>query len=363
VVRRAAAVLVGGTLRREHHASHGTTAERPTVLVEVELEDGSVGWGECPALPRPTYTAEYAAGAFALLRDELLPALVAGRSSDVAGHPMATGAVADAVLDAQLRGEDRSLGEALGVERTEVVARAVVGTAAAAGLDVLLAAVAERVAEGYEHVGIKVGPAWLEEPIAAVRSSWPDLGLSIDANGSLGALDDGRWRALDAFGLDEVEQPCRAGDWVGSARVAGCVPCPVGLDEGIESWHDVRTAAVLGAGRVVNVKPARCGGVVRALRVVRVASELGLGVGVGGMLESGVGRAAALAVAGLAACDRPTHLGPSSAYWELDLTDAIEGGGSGLVVLPTGPGIGRVPHPERLAERTIDRAELRAGTR
>lgn len=357
---RASVILLGGRLRAGHHAAHGTTVERPTVLVEVESADGTVGWGECPALPQPGYTGEYTSAAFALLRDHLLPALVAGRPTTVPGHPMATGAVADARLDAALRAEGRSLAGALGASRATVEGRAIVSVPAGAGPEPLVAAVASRVDEGYRRVGIKVHPRWLEEPIGALRTTFPALGISVDANGSLARLEDDRWRSLDRFDLDEVEQPCRAGDWLGSVRVAGCVGAPVSLDESVTSWHDVRTAVVLGAARVINVKPARCGGVARALGIIRYASDAGLGVVVGGMLESGVGRAAALVLAGLDQCDRPTHLGPSAAYWDEDVTDPLVSAGPGSIEVPTGPGLGRVPLPERLAERTLERVELRA---
>ena len=48
--------------------SQGTIDRRPIVLVEVRLDDGASGWGECSALPTPGYTSEWAAGAFAALR-------------------------------------------------------------------------------------------------------------------------------------------------------------------------------------------------------------------------------------------------------------------------------------------------------
>ena len=54
--------LVDLVLRTAHRAAHGEVRDRATVLVRVRLDDGTEGWGECPALPAPTYTAEYATG-------------------------------------------------------------------------------------------------------------------------------------------------------------------------------------------------------------------------------------------------------------------------------------------------------------
>ncbi|NCY17493.1 MAG: o-succinylbenzoate synthase, partial [Actinobacteria bacterium] len=57
-------------------AAHGTTSTRTAVLTRVLGPDGE-GWGDCAALPEPTYTDEYVDGAFAALHDDLGPRLLA----------------------------------------------------------------------------------------------------------------------------------------------------------------------------------------------------------------------------------------------------------------------------------------------
>jgi o-succinylbenzoate synthase len=369
-VEHAEARLVGLRLRTAHHAAHDAVQLRPTVLVRVRLAGGTEGWGECPALPRPTYTDEYATGAFAVLRDLLLPRLL-NRSAHAAeaaadgapepgeaivGHPMAHAAVADALLDASLRAQGRSLADALGASRARLATRPVV---TAADADELVARVGEQVDAGARAVGLKASSDDPHAAARAVRACFPDLGLSIDGNGRLGGVSDDGWRKFDELALDEIEQPCAPDDWLGSARVAGCVGCPIALDESIRTPADVRTAAVLGAGHVINVKPARVGGVERAMAVTRAATRAGLEVFAGGLLESGVGRAAALAVAAVLPGSRPTHLLPSAAYWERDLTDPLTGR-AGEIDLPEGPGIGRVPDPDRLEAATLERCAFGA---
>jgi O-succinylbenzoate synthase len=76
------------------------------------------------------------------------------------------------------------------------------------------------------------------------------------------------------------------------------------------------------------------------------------------MLESGVGRAAALAVAAHPSCTLPTDLGPSSAYFAEDLTDPIALDAAGRVLVPAGPGIGRSPDPARLEATTTEHLHL-----
>lgn len=346
-------------LRHPLRSAHGEEVTRDLVLVRVELDDGTSGWGECSALTRPTYTNEYTAGCWAILRDELAPALLAGREDDVVGHPMATAAVDGAHSDARLRRRDRSLVAELGLGHGRpvdaVAATAVIGRTD--DIDELLATVAARVEEGAALVKLKVSPRPAElDAVAAVRATWPDLATAVDANGS---LDRRSLAILDTMGLAYIEQPAPAADLVGSAGFASRLATPVALDESVTSTAAFRAADALGAGRIVNVKPARLGGVVEAAEVARTAADAGWGVFVGAMLESGVGRATALAVAALSWCTIPCDLGPSARYLDDDVTEPIVADGAGLVVVPTGPGIGVTPRPERLEALTTDQLLLR----
>jgi len=340
-------------------SAHGVEDVRDLVLLRVLLADGSTGWGECSALARPTYTTEYTAGAWAVLRDELVPALLAGRDAGLVGHPMAAAALAGAYLDASLRSRGRRLVEELGAHHGRPVERvpstAVVGRSEST--DDLLAAVFAHVNEGVAMVKLKVTtrPSDLDG-VGIVRATWPDQPLAVDGNGSLDARS---LAILDGHSLAYVEQPAPADELLSSAAYARRMATPVALDESITSMATLETALAVGAGRVVNVKPARLGGVHQAAELARAAAEAGCGVFVGGMLESGVGRAAALAVAALPACTLPTDLGPSSRYLADDLTEAIDADADGRVVLPSGPGIGVVPRPDRLEAVAVDRLVVR----
>jgi O-succinylbenzoate synthase len=120
----------------------------------------------------------------------------------------------------------------------------------------------------------------------------------------------------------------------------------------------VKCAVLAEAVDVVSVKPARLGGLRAAALAVEFASSAGLGVFVGGMLELGIGRAGAAAVAALPGCNLPTDLGPSQQYVERDICDPICVNPDGELILPTGPGIGRVPHEEQLQQFCVDEVLL-----
>ncbi|MCB0963836.1 MAG: hypothetical protein KDA98_11145, partial [Acidimicrobiales bacterium] len=293
---------VGFDLLTPHVSAHDHEHRREVVLVEARLADGTVGWGECSALSAPTYTAEHLDGAWLVLRDHLVPAFLSDRRPRVVGHPMATAAVLTAISDALLRRVERSLATELaavlgGNPSVAVPATAVVGRHATT--EDLLATVARRLEAGAALVKLKVAePADLDH-VAAVRASWPEVPVAADLNGS---GTDEVLRPLDRMGLAYLEQPAPADELVASARIAAELSTPVALDESIGSVGDLDVAVALGAGRIVNVKPARCGGPHRAAALVGRARNAGWDAFVGGMLESGVGRAAALAVAAAPGC-------------------------------------------------------------
>jgi o-succinylbenzoate synthase len=346
-------------LRRPLRSAHGTEAARDVVLVRLTAADGSVGWGECSALSRPTYTAEYTDGAWAILRDLLVPAALAGEDAGVVGHPMAATALETARLDASLRRRGRSLAADLG-HRHGRPAGAVATTAVLGrpgSTDELIAAVDGALGAGAALVKLKVTPRPADlDAVATVRATWPDLPLAVDGNGSLDARSVS---VLDGLGLAYLEQPLPADALVASAALAERCGTPVALDESITTAASLDVALALGSGRVLNVKPARVGGIEVAAEVAARAADAGWAVFVGGMLETGVGRAAALAVAALPTCTLPTDLGPSSRYVVDDVTEPIEPEGDGRLPVPTGPGIGVVPRSDRLAEVAVDRMVLR----
>jgi O-succinylbenzoate synthase len=352
-------VRVRVPLIRPLHAAHGVEDIRDVVLVRVRLIDGTEGWGECSALSRPTYTSEHTAGAWAVLRDELVPARLAGHTSAVVGHPMAEAALLSAEADAQLRRGGRSLASQLaGLHGAEPRATLPVGSVVGrdGSVDDRVDLVGRHVDAGAALVKLKVTP--VHEDIAAVavvRSLWPDLALAVDFNGT---ADLDAVRLLDDLALAYIEQPAPADALVESAFFAGRTSTPIALDESVTGRGTLTSAVALGAGSVINVKPGRVGGPFVAAQMVVDAGEAGVRAFVGGMLETGIGRATAAAVAALPGCSLPTDLGPSSRYLNPDLTDPVVVDDEGRLVVPDGPGIGRRPDPDRLAAASVDRLML-----
>lgn len=338
--------------------------DREVIIVEIVDAAGHRGWGECSALPRPGYTAEYLDGCWALLRDLLVPAVVADPIGALAylsgftGHPMARSALVGALIDLDLRAQGRSLTAVLadgGPTATRVSSNAVIGIHDAPGD--LETAVHRALAAGHRSIKLKIDPLHDVAAVRTVRRQWPDLPLAVDANGSYPDADAAvaaltRLEAV-AGDLAYVEQPLAGDDLVGTALVARRVPTPIALDESVGSLGEAVTAVSLGALGVLNCKPARVGGPLAAIAIARVMAEEGIGVFCGGMVESGIGRAAALAFAAQDVCPLPTDLGPSARYHREDLTPPFELL-DGTITVPTGPGIGVAPDLDVLAAHTLE---------
>ena len=380
-------------LRRTLRSAHGVEEVREVVLVRVLAVDGVEGWGECSALERPTYTAEFTDGAWAVLRDVLAPGMLGrgGSGGPVVGHPFASAALADARLDADLRRSGRSLvGSYRSEPGTGLAWTAVLGIADEHELD--RGAAAARAA-GATGLKVKVRPSAGRDGRARIGALQSGLPVAVDANGSFRGNEPELIDLAEQLAAHEcdqaerrvyIEQPLPADDLVGTAELAAKLTVPVALDESVTRPGDVATAWALGAAALVNVKPARAGGVIAALgyldpRASPVRVRPGHGpaptpypdpdialhpwVGpaafLGGMVETGIGRATALAVGSILGLDH-TDLGPSSWYFDDDLTEPIELGADGRMHAPDGPGIGVAPRSERLAEVTVDRCTIRA---
>ncbi|HEX7094690.1 MAG TPA: hypothetical protein VF183_02325, partial [Acidimicrobiales bacterium] len=69
-------------LARPFVSRHGARTHKDVLLVRLRNEHGAVGWGECAAEATPMYAPEYVDGAWAVLRDHLVPRLFAGAPLD-----------------------------------------------------------------------------------------------------------------------------------------------------------------------------------------------------------------------------------------------------------------------------------------
>ena len=343
--------------------SFGTQTARDILLLRaVTTSDrgDAEGWGECVAMSDPLYSSEYVDATADVLRRYLLPELAASADRldrhgahavgavlhKFKGHRMAKAALEMAVLDAELRTEGRSWARELGAVHDRVPSGVSVGIFDS--IPQLLDTVDGYLDAGYVRIKLKIEPGWDVEPVRAVRERFgDDVLLQVDANTAYTLRDARHLAQLDAFDLLLIEQPLEEEDVLGHAELARQISTPVCLDESIVSAQTAAAAIRLGACSVINIKPGRVGGYLEAVRIHDLAAAHGLPVWCGGMVETGLGRAANAALGALPGFTLPGDISASDRFYQTDVTEplVLE---DGHMAVPTGPGLGVTPIPEIL---------------
>jgi len=360
-IERVELTVVRLPLVRPFRTSSSVKAHLDHILVRVEDADGRAGWGECASPSDPYYCPETTETCWHILRDFLAPAVLGARWDDprevaemfrkVKGNNFAKAGLETACWDLAARRSGISLAAMLGGTRAEVLSGVSLGIEA--DVSATLGQVARYVGEGYRRVKLKIAPGHDVELVRAVRARFPDLALQVDANSAYTLADVETLRRLDEFGLLLIEQPLAHDDIVDHARLQRELQTPVCLDESIHSAEDARKALDLGACRVINVKVSRVGGLAEAVRVHDLCRSRGVPVWCGGMHEFGVGRAANAAVASLPGFTLPGDVSGSDKYYAEDVVDPPVLAVRGAVPVPTGPGLGHEPAPDRIARRAL----------
>ena len=342
--------------------SFGVERKRPCILVEVHGE-GITGWGECVAGSGPLYSPETIETAWHILRDFLVPSLlgqeinepadIAPHYKHVRGHPMAKASLENAIWDLLAKARGVPLSAMLGGVRDRVSVGISIGIQPT--LEGLLDRVDSFVAAGYGRIKIKIEPGWLLEPIGRIRERHPHISLMADANSAFTLADAPLLKQLDPFNLLMIEQPLGYDDIADHARLQAQLDTPICLDESIHSVADAQAMIDLKAGRIINMKVGRVGGFSNALRIHDLAQAAGIPLWCGGMLETGIGRAANVHLASLPNFKLPGDIGATSRYYHQDIAEPpfVLNKEDSSMSLPRGPGIGVEVKRDRLEKARL----------
>ena len=346
--------------------SFGAEPQKSAILVEVLTSDGLVGWGETALKTKPSYGSETILTALHITRDFLVPSLVGKTIASptelpklfkaVRGNHHARAGVEAAVWDVMAQANGMRLADYFARHLpAKVRPRDKVHVGVSIGiqesLDAQLALIQKRVDEGYQRIKLKIAPGWDLELARAVRGRFPDISLMLDANSAYSLKDAEHLKKLDQFGLLMIEQPLAYDDIYEHSLLQAQLRTPICLDESIYSAQDWRIALKLGAGKILNLKPTRVGGYTESLKIYQLCVETNTPLWIGGMLETGVGRAANLAFASLPGVTLPSDISATDRYFDPDIAEPpfVLQAGSSLQV-PAGPGIGVDLQRDRLEE-------------
>ncbi len=347
--------------------SFGRIDDKHFILARVD-DGGAAGYGECVAEQDPYYSSETNETAWHIIADfiaprvlgvefahprELFPALKAIR-----GHHMAKAAVEMAAWDLYAKQRGEPLSRVLGGNRERIASGVSIGIQRS--LDELAAKVERELAAGYQRIKIKIKPGWDLAPVEMIRARFGAITLMVDANAAYTLADADHLAQLDRFDLMMIEQPLDYDDIADHAALQRRLTTPICLDESIKTVAIAREAIATGACRIINIKPGRVGGFAESIRLHDLCAEQGIPVWHGGMLESGIGRAANLHLSTLPNFSLPGDIAASKRYFDPDLIDPpIEVAADGTVGVPDSPGIGVTIRQDRLDTATLRKLERR----
>ena len=344
--------------------SFGTEVSRELLYVHA-VGDSHSGWAECVAMVDPNYSSEYLDNCVQVISRFLVPLLHGDTSADdfiframpIRGNYMSKACVEAALLDLRLREQSVSLAKFLGATKTRVASGVSVGIQNS--LDDLVRVVGEYLALGYLRVKLKIEPGSDIELVKTIRREFgDDLLLQVDANAAYTVADAEHLKELDDFNLLLIEQPLPEDDLVGHIKLAKIINTPVCLDESITSLETARGALDLEACSIINIKPGRVGGYLVAKNIHDLCLSRGVPVWCGGMLETGIGRAANLALAALPGFTLPGDISASARYFARDITTPFVLV-NGHIDVPNTVGIGIEPLPEMLVNfRKVETFEV-----
>lgn len=333
--------------------------DKEALLMRIQSGD-TVAWSECVSDPDPFYSYETNSTARHIIKDFLLPLVepgitlgeMDGRFRRVRGHGMAKATFENGLLIL--------MAEAVGVPLHEFLGRpaAKIPSGISIGLketrEELVAAVKKAVDRKYHRVKMKIKKGQDIDWVKAVRDSFPDVPLMVDANGDYALDDIEHLKRLDEFNLMMVEQPLSYYDIYQHSLLQKEMKTAICLDESIHTLDDAETAVALGSCRIINIKQGRVGGLMESMRIASFAAGRGIDVWSGGMDETGIGRAVNIHLQTVEGFSLPGDTSETSLYFNEDIVEpGVILDSDGMIDIPPGPGLGVKVIAERLIRRAL----------
>ena len=293
--------------KEPYYWAQGTNYGANIVLIEIESEDGSIGFGESLGVPN----CEMIIHAY----DALLPSLIGLDASNI-NAIMAY--CHRALFSSQGPGNHRrlSLQVSAGLEMAlwdligKVNKTAVHKLLGGAQRDYIqyfgfaqgngpdeLALDAKRYADaGYEVMYMKIGRGQQNDldSVAAVREAIGRLRLRADANENWDMLTARRMiAALKPYNIEMIEQPVDCSSLAALAQLRNSVDTPIGADQSVHTFQDVYNVCQSNAADLIVLGLHECGGILNFIKAAAVAEASGLNVCIHGNFETSISTCAA----------------------------------------------------------------------
>jgi len=308
--------------------SFGSIIERECLIIRIYSE-GLVGIGECVADRDPGYAYETTGTALHIIKDFLIP-MVLGKdigsvadfceqTEGVRGHRMAKAGIEMALWDLFGKARGSSLRSLLNGKEQRVAVGVSVGIQDSP--EKLVRVIDKYLEKGYGRIKIKIKPGRDIGDVSYVRTIFPKINLQVDANSAYTYETAQEMLMLDEYDLLMIEQPLFEDDMWEHQKLQKQLRTPICLDESILSAVHAKSAIEMGACRIINIKAGRVGGLSEAIAIHDVCMKMETPNWCGGMLETGIGRAANLALASLPNFKFPADISATERYYKQDITN------------------------------------------
>lgn len=336
--------------------SFGGQPVKPAILVALTTSDGVVGWGEVSPAADPGYSYETIGTCWHVLKEFLIPSVLGKTISSptemprlmhgTRGHPLAKHGVEAAAWDAFAKTNNMTLAAAFAAHLppgNESRGYGVVGVSIGIqpSVEETVEIIQKRLNQGYRRIKLKIKPGWDYELARGVRKALPDITLMLDANSAYTLADADHLKKFDEFNLLMMEQPLAYEDIYEHSKLQPQMKTPICLDESIHTVEDAKLGFDLGAYKIINLKPARVSGYTESLKIYQFCVDNNIPLWIGGLLETGVGRASNLAFASLPGVTLPCDISATDRYYDPDISEPpFVLSENSTMKVPQGPGIG-----------------------
>ncbi len=278
------------------------------LVVMIECDDGSIGYGE--GASTPVITGE-TMGSMVACIDYLKPHLLGRDIADfdtllhlihtlIVKNSTAKSALEIALYDLKAKSAKLPLYRMLGGTKTSFRTDI---TISLGEIDIMIEDAHKAIALGYDTLKIKIGDTIekdIERIIAIDHAVASTIKLRLDANQGWTAKESVTLlHAIERQGIiaEFIEQPVNAYDIEGLKYIKERVQTPLLADESIFGVRDARRLLELEAIDYVNIKLAKTAGISHALALADLCKEFGAKCMIGCMLEGPISVSAGVHVA------------------------------------------------------------------
>lgn len=302
----------------------GIRNSRKALIVKWHTNDGVVGYGECSCRPDPFYSHEFIDGSIQVIQEFIFPLLksattyykVLAAISKIRGWSFTKAAIEFAMNDAIRRTAGIGI---LDIWKRPRLDKVPVGISMGLFEDGISMAksIEEAENEGYSRLKFKINPGYASPSIFKSLKSSNHSNLSFDANGS---FDKDDFESLQKFAIlgHMIEQPFAPGSaYLKNEFEKDNSKLIVCFDEEIETLGQLIEQKKNQSE--LNIKPGRVGGLYHTIEMIEYCFSHNIPAWIGGMFETGIGRAQNLQIASFLTEAKAHDQSPSNRYFKKDV--------------------------------------------